>query len=371
MTRLIGGLFLILPAIFFCVGIGLAWNQHRKITTYQEVNAKILSSRVESHRSHGRHGASTSYSPRIEYEYEVGGNAYTCSEVTPISHSAGRGWANEIVARFRPGQVCTAYHDPDDPGSAFLLREYAFLPYFFMLFPMVFIAVGLSLWLSGGRERWRAPVAQADGWYAVPLGTGMADWRRAAAIILMVWLLVGIVGAGHYFSVAGPTYETFGIVTTAVYFAVSLVPLAVFLYYWLLGRRMEDARLWIGAGRLACGDSVAVHVEQAVYAPVTLEEYRIGLVCAETTRVRSGGKTRYNTRICHESWVTAIEGQEAAAGDVVAADATVLIPPDGPATTPPDRTDYPRHAWRLEVHARIPGNPDYHGRFPIRVEEAQ
>ena len=58
--------------------------------------------------------------------------------VTPINISAGKGWAQAIADRCKPGSVTTAYVDPANPYNAFLYRRVSLMPLLFVAFPLGF-----------------------------------------------------------------------------------------------------------------------------------------------------------------------------------------------------------------------------------------
>src|SRR5262245_34312475 len=153
--RWLFGLFFIgLPMVLIGIGAGIAWRQSVKLTTYRPVEATVLSTRIDAHR-----GKSTSYSPRVEYRYNVGGRQYVSSVVTPISESSGHSWAQGIINCYAPGGKTTAYCDPNDPAKAFLVHEYSFFPYMFMLFPMIHLSVGVVVIFGSAAMRSPMPAS--------------------------------------------------------------------------------------------------------------------------------------------------------------------------------------------------------------------
>ena len=101
---------------------------------YTPVTANVTLSGVGEVR--GNKG--TSYKPVVVYNYRYQGNPYEASTVMPITISAGQAWAKSIADTYRPGQVTTAYVNPDHPNSAYLVRRVSLMPLIFVAFPLFF-----------------------------------------------------------------------------------------------------------------------------------------------------------------------------------------------------------------------------------------
>jgi hypothetical protein len=368
-----GLLFVIGGLIFVAIGGGMAWSQHRKITTYQSVTATVLGTRIERRVSHSKNGTSTTYKPIVTYRYAVRGTDYVSDEVLPLSQSASHSWARSVTGRFKVNQVVEAYYDPSSPQESFLLREYTFTPYAFMLFPMLFVAMGLGVGFAASGSGTRAPPApkqQPDGWFAVRPALRIADKRRAAWMMTALWFAVGLLACGHYFLSAAPPWETAAWVGAGAYGAVGCVPMGLALYYFLLRRHVFDATLLANAGRFEPGQQVAVMVEQPVLSNLLVTELSAALVCEETVKTKSGGKTSISTSTRHREQVSLLKDRQARPRDVLSAQHTLAIPADQPPSSPAGFKGYPRFAWRFEVVTRIENGPDYRAKFPITVQGA-
>jgi hypothetical protein len=123
--KLFCSIFIGIGLVFMAVGVGLGWSQHRAIRRATPVDAVVLETRIETHRSTGSHGhtRSTTYSPVVRYRYAVGGVAHEANRVLPLDISSGHAWASGIVSRFPLGHTVQAWYDPASPGDAFLLRD--------------------------------------------------------------------------------------------------------------------------------------------------------------------------------------------------------------------------------------------------------
>ncbi len=142
----LGVLFTLASLILAGVGAVIAIRQERRLATYVEGQATIVSTSVETTtttRAKGG-GTSTSYEPVVEYEYVVDGRTYRSKELSPSSFVwRSAGFAERVLERFQVGWQYPCWHDPDDPSEAFLLRETIFLPYFLVVIAAPFLAMGI------------------------------------------------------------------------------------------------------------------------------------------------------------------------------------------------------------------------------------
>ncbi len=368
--KLFVALFTLLPLVFFGVGGYMVWNQHHKITTYRPVAAEVLSKDIEVHRSRNSDGrTSTSYKPIVEYRYQVDGTTHECDVVTPLDESATQGWARETINRYQVGQQTEAYYNPDDPDEAFLIKQYSFFPYIFLLSPMVFLSIGIGAGVGVGIWRKKGdPWPVAGDWFELQPTTRIRDRRSGVLMVATLWYVVGVLVCGHYFRAAEPPYGLFALIPTIVYALLGLVPVAMFVYYIRLGRSLADAYLLIDTQRPTLGESLTVHVEQDVYTGLHVNELTIALVCEETRKYKSRRKTTISSSTCWEERVPVIQDYQTGPGETLTAEHTFHFPEGAKPTSPPRYKPYPRHAWRVEVATDIPNHPDYSASFPVIVE---
>ena len=369
MLKLFVALFTLVPLIFMGVGGWMAWDQHRKITTFEPVPATVLSSKVQVvHGTDSKGRQTTSYEPLVEYRYEVDGRTYRSEEVTPLGGSSTRGWAQSIVDRYAKGSQTEAYHNPSDPSDVFLLKEYSFFPYAFLLFPVVFMSVGVGVGV--GTAIWRRksePMPASGGWFELVPTTRLADRRKAALIIGTVWHVWGLIVWGHYFQVAESPYGLAAWIVTIVYEGIGLVPVGMVLYYLRLGRILRDAYVLIDTQRVAAGDDVTVHVEQDIFDTVQIDALDVGLVCEETVKRRSGRKTSVTSNVSYEDRVPILQDQPMREGETATAEHTYHVPDQADSTSPPGHKGYPRYKWWIALTTKIPGQPDYRAKFPLTI----
>ncbi len=371
--KVFGCIFALFGLVFVAIGGGMAFKQHRKIQHAQSTTATILSTDIERHTSTDSDGhTSTTYKPIVNYRYVVDGKTYECGDPLPLSIKSGHAWARRIVRQFKVGATVDAFYDSANPSKAFLLARYSFFPYIFILFPSIFIAVGIGVALAGGASTRRPPrpVARNDGWFELAPRWRIAARRRAAAIGTVAWFGFGFSASGHYFAVAKPPYETLALVLTGIYAGIGLIGVGMWLYYGRLGRNLRDATVYIDRDSLAAGDALTIGARQEMLDSRLVQKVSMGLVCAATTKTSSGGKTTISTSNCYERLDAVLENQRATAGETLNYAGQVTVPDDQPASTEPGDKGYPRYRWSIRLDVDIDDCPDYRADFPVRVVSA-
>ncbi len=211
--KIVGLIFTVGSLLFILIGIGISWHQGSLLWRCQPVSATITSTRIDNHRSTGKHSR-TLYRPIVEFTYRVGDVQHQGTQPKPLrSETSSHAAAQAIIDCFHAGQEVTAWVDPRDPSSSFLIREADISPYLFILFPMLHGSFGLMLLLTLGR-------------------TDACEKERGYRIIALVWWLVGIGVAAHYTSCYGPWTWT-PITALSIYGAIGLG----WLYVWLRAKR--------------------------------------------------------------------------------------------------------------------------------------
>jgi hypothetical protein len=175
-----GGLFFCgIAMIFVAIGSWLAYSQARALRTYLPAPAKLLSRTIQT--SHDTDGGDT-YTPGAEYRYVVNGQTYECKQVTVTNMSSSHSWAQGQLAKLPEGRDVTAYYNPADPSDAFLIHEPSFFPYLFVLFPMIFISIGLGVMFPGKKSQMTT---------------------RSLLPIALLWNGIGLIVAVQYHSLGG------------------------------------------------------------------------------------------------------------------------------------------------------------------------
>lgn len=122
---------LCLGGVFFLLGIGLVIfgivqrKKAKTAETWPTASGSIVSARLDQNtrieHDDDHTSTSTSYTPIVEYTYEIGGKTYRGNRVFPgASMSYDHGTAQGIVNRYQPGSVVTVHYDPADPTQAVL-----------------------------------------------------------------------------------------------------------------------------------------------------------------------------------------------------------------------------------------------------------
>jgi hypothetical protein len=361
-------LFTAIPLLFISFGINGVWSQHTKITSFVPVRATVVSTAIRPHSTRDGHGrTSTTYSPEVTYNYTVADRTVTTGNVLPLEMSASKSWAEEIVGRYQPGEHAEAYFNPAEPAEAFLVKQYSFMPYFLVLFPLIFLAVAAGVGVGQRRRTVLPTVKQPDGWFEIRPLSKVAASARQWLMISAVWLGACALICGHYFLVTTRPYEVFAIVVSFIFGAMGCVPLGLAIYLIILRQRVADARVFVDIPDFFLGGSVTVLVRQPVLADLEVKEMRVNLVCRETYETRSGNRKSFGTRdwFCDSGVV--MQSRIVTSGATLSEKRQLNIPTNQPPSTRPDAKGYPRFDWLIEVKADIPHSSDYHGKYPIVV----
>jgi len=108
--------------------------------SWDPVPCEIVESFVESHA--GDDGST--YSVEVRYRYQVDGVSYDGDRYRFLGgSSSGYDSKQEVVDGLPPGTVTQCWVDPEDPSNVVLDRGFS-LAYLIVLFPMVFVAIGVG-----------------------------------------------------------------------------------------------------------------------------------------------------------------------------------------------------------------------------------
>jgi hypothetical protein len=136
--------WLLVVALLAFSGAGwfLVYAQGKPARSAKPVPARIESSEVLSVKDAKGHFVKR---PVVIYSYSVGDVRYTSSRITSLAGRHSDAWAEDIAHRFHPGQTVTAYTEPLDPGSAFLIQTGDWRTYSFAIVPLV-LALALAIY---------------------------------------------------------------------------------------------------------------------------------------------------------------------------------------------------------------------------------
>jgi|GEM_PF-1814263 len=368
--KAVGIIFILFASIFIGVGGTMAWRQDYKIKHWKPVKAVIVSCHVERHESTDSKGhRSVNYSPEISFRYKAGTGSQDANGALPLSQSSSSAWASGICNRFKAGQEVTAWVNPENPAEGFVVRQYSFLPYIFILFPMVFVAAGILVCAGSGASVTKPPTPVMRGeWFDLKPARSIAGKKAGSWFAAILWGGVGAVACGHYFAVANRPYETVAIVMSVIYLLLTTIPVGMAIYNTLLSKVVGEAHVFVNRGTLQTGTPVKVGVRQPVFTPVQVQEAAIGLKCEMTTRTRSGNKTHYSTNTCYEEMKPVLRNQMARAGSALEYSVELLVPPGGMPSTRANDGSYPKYRWQIALRTQLADSPDYRADFPVMVE---
>ncbi len=361
LALIFGGAFILLPGIFFLVGLGLSIHQRRIIETYRPVQARVLLRRVET--VSGRNN--DTYKPLVRYRYRVNGHTYTSQRYNALNDSASYSWAQTCIHRYHVGQRCAAWYNPENPNLAVLDRTASFIPTGLMLFVLPFFAVAIGV-LYGAfarTEQNNVPQPSGPNWYVL---LPEANLRRRERF----WLIVALAVDGalllilwNYFSIASRPYGLLVEIVTAVCVLIALIPLVFIRRMYRLGGLLQDGRVELGGTSLVVGQAVNCRISQTYRRAVTIKKVTLTLQCRRIQKM--GNTTNEDFPWQHEQVVG--EAAQAAAGEELTW-TTALMPPAGwPGSTAPNSGANPDYRYYLKLAVSFAGAPGYSEKFIVQL----
>jgi hypothetical protein len=243
-------------------------------------------------------------------------------------------------------------------------RHRSFRPYLVALLvaaPLGALAAGLA---TGGIRHVRsderedpAPVEDStSGWFAVPPFRRYLALRDSAAAALAVFFLVGGVAFVDYFGRPG---DKEGLAVLALLAWLALMARLAWgaLKRTLVGRRLDDARLFIRPGYPVAGTTLHVRFEQPVRTDVFVGAVELTLVAERLTSRLAGGKQKIEKKVvARHPLHLRVDGRAWPAAPLQL---------EGAIEVSPDATEGGGFlSWWIEARTRLSG-PDYVTRFPI------
>jgi len=356
-------LFAGVAAIFIGLGVYLVWDQDSAIRNAKPTTATIDSSRVAVHEYYSKGRRRTSRSLEIKYTYTVGGQKYSGTKIAPFGD--GPDSLDETVRQFPAGKHVQAWYDGRDKSRAFLLKYHDFVPYLFILFPMIHLAIGVLFATGTGKPTPPALISKT-GTFALNPDTSIAKKFNTAAKMTALWFTVGGLACAHYYSVAEKPIPNWVYVVSGIYFGIGLIPLYIASHYWRLRARVADAGISIDQHPIRRGYPVKVRIAIPLIGGGRVDFAMISLQCRRTQVTSSGGKRQVTTTTSWERSETFVKEQELITDKTLSADLAFMIPPDQPPSTPKGQRGYPKHEYRFFVHIKRPG-PDYKANFKVEV----
>ncbi len=357
----------------------------------------------------------TTYQPRIDYEYLVNGQRHASSRYSFFRMTSGRGWAENIAAKYKAGTTHPCFYDPDNPNEAVLLREFSGLGFWFgALFPWLFIGVGGMMLVFGSRagkprqlatfsteeslpenrllngsvEPETSPNIRVEP--STPRGAELsssdsqtkraipspysdrANWQKfigpqkllpvvsrvgavlGLSIIALIWNTV--TGLFFYEPLKKLDWFSLFFMTPFLIFGIILFGMAVYSFLKLFNPTVELA---ISEGAVPLGDSFDLAWEMKGRVS-RIRELVISAVCEEQATYARGTDTKTEKRVFHTLEII----RTSAVSDMQFGTANVTIPLD---TMHSHSGDKNKITWKLTVQGDIPFFPNVLEEFEFRV----
>jgi hypothetical protein len=273
---------------FVSVLYEIALQQYR-IRNYIPTKAKILYSDVKKKSKWRipitRWGALISkwqYEPQIVYSYLCEKYPYLSHNITVINpNNSTQEWAEEIVAKYYPGETVIAYCDPKNPQKSFLVYEVAFWPYEYSLssfFPLCVFTVSY-FGISKIYNNPKSPSQISANYYELK-PDGIESAFQWVLWFNFLYYVVGMVIGISYFSLASKPYELFPQILCSIYFILGLIPLGFFGYGTLQRMKFSLPYFWISRPNLQTGEKIQIKIKQQFKNTIQLASSEIALLCA-------------------------------------------------------------------------------------------
>ena len=148
MIWLLFGMFLV-GAI--CIAVAIRNGRRAKTSlAWPMTQGRITSSRLVEYSHSSEHGDSSSYGPKVEYEYGVAGQTYRGKRVSFGSEASyNKAREQAVVERYKVGTSVEVFYDPASPADAVLERRAASSTVILLLVGVALIAMTLLFGLVG------------------------------------------------------------------------------------------------------------------------------------------------------------------------------------------------------------------------------
>lgn len=327
-------------------GIWGVYEQHRKITTFQPVDAIVLSNRIDEKKAK----YAVQYVPVVQYEYTVGQRRYVSTTTMPTESRGPKKWADQVLGRYPLGAQVQAQVDPHDPSDSFLLPKYGPSPYLAILISVVIVGFGIGVVHEQKMMCDDPPVPQAGGGGA--LLTPKHDHRglaRLLGVLASIGLLIGTPASLHYFSVSTPPVDGIFCFFTFMYNAAGLVMIAWGLHsHWTKGG-FRAAELSIDKAQPVIGQPFNIMLSQPVRFDGTVHWMTLRLVCHAKKNVWFDISQSNGDAVLYERTVTLFRNHSVQASDILRTQAAFTLPGALPHSTPANDKSKVRIVWTLEL----------------------
>jgi len=392
---LFGAVFVLFGLIFVYVTTVRPYLATRAASDWQETQCTVVKSEIDVDRG----GDSTTYRPRIEFDYQFNGADYRSDTFDFTSLNRSRTRCQEIVNAHPVGTKVGCFVNPEDPEKAVIVRDYEF-SYFGFFFPLIFSGFGFAaicaaLFLKDNGSKSISGSAKATpsnafassgsstsstGSHSLPSSkqhpSDLLDqnWEKpqklkptqTRLLKFIIGLLValfwnGIVAALLYgFLTENPNnFEWFFVLFMIPFVLVGLA--LIFGVFYLLGGLLNPAvELALSTGAVERGGSVDV-AWQLIGRTSSIRTLKVLIEGEESATYRRGTDTITDTNVFCSIPVTETDSQE----EITFGSSPVTIPADTMHTFSADRNNI---KWRVVVQGDIPLWPNINESFEFRVK---
>lgn len=199
-SRIIGTLFFSVffaMGALFCVFVGREFYQGIQTRSWPVTECVIIESRVNEDHSRGENP----YRFVVRYDYQRGGRTYSSTNWARKNTAfSDYSKAQRLTGRYPVDARATCLVNPADPTIAVLVKPTLWIG-FVILFPLVFVAIGLggmfAMWSS--RQPAAAPLEHALSQRALSSDRGKKIGRGVGAGFFSIFLVVGLVATYFVF----------------------------------------------------------------------------------------------------------------------------------------------------------------------------
>jgi hypothetical protein len=389
---------LVVGAVGIIVGIArLIVPEWRVNHGFVEHTCKVVDRRVEP--VPGEKG--TLYRPEIKIDYDVGG--FTYSPYTfDIHHTlfAKQEEAKAAIDRFADGASGTCWYDPDDPGTAVLVRGYQWWIWPALLIPLSFIAIGVGGLIytalnwgksaerrsaaarklpavelfdlpakvdpqfpfipdcdditssPGTRLAYRLPLIQSPGWALFGLLTASIVWNGTVSVFVVMAVASILRGKPDWLMT----------LFTLPFLGIGVALVAVFIKQLRHNAGVGPTLVEISDHPLLPGHDYRVFLSQT--GNLKLKSIDISLTCEEEAVFRQGTNARTETREVFRRKVYSIADAVIRPGDALEAECDLAVPPEAMHSF---RANHNQVQWKLIVHSDADGWQSFQRSFPVVV----
>ena len=358
--QLFGGIaFAVVGALFASFG-ATAFLRTFEARSWTPTEATVLRAEVVSSRTHSSKGrSSTTYRPSIAYAYEFGGTRYEGDRFAAATFSSSDlDFARRAVEEHPAGSRATVWVDPADPARSVFSDPHARPPavlYVVLLFPLVFVALGIGLVVGSFRT------ARVAGTPPPPGPPVLCDGRRQQFLRGLVFTSIWNGFLALVFFLVRSTHgrvEPVLLVFLGVFALVGLVLVGAVIRAAakIFAPRLE---LTCGRGFLPRGGEALVVYRLLNGRPGDVLGAKIELVAQRFEIVRQGKNTYRNPVDLHRETVLETDSFRALARG----DFRIALPSDAPASA---RGPEPVR-WHFAVSLDRPARKPLRDEYPVVV----